>query len=39
MISTNYVTRAVCELLADKVTGGFSLNVDNLEIPLFLYKD
>ena len=39
MISTNYVTRAVCELLADKVTGGYSLNVDNQEIPLFLNKD
>lgn len=39
MISTNYVTRAVCELLADKITGGYSLNVDNQEIPLFLNKD
>lgn len=39
MISTNYVTRAVCELLADKISGGYSLNVDNQEIPLFLNKD
>lgn len=39
MISTNYVTRAVCELLADKITGGYSLNVDNQEIPLYLNKD
>lgn len=39
MISTNYVTRAVCELLADKVSGGYSLNVDNQEIPLYLNQD
>lgn len=39
MISTNYVTRAVCELLADKITGGYSLHVDNQEIPLYLNKD
>lgn len=39
MISTNYVTKAVCELLADKITGGYSLNVNNQEIPLFLNKD
>ena len=39
MISTNYVTRGVCELLADKVSGGYSLYVNGEEIPLFLNKD
>lgn len=39
MISTNYVTRAVCELLADKISGGYSLHVGNQEIPLYLNKD
>lgn len=39
MIPTNQVTRAVCELLADKVSGGYSLNVNNQEIPLFINKD
>lgn len=39
LISTNYVTRAVCELIADKISGGYSLNVDNQEIPLYLNKD
>lgn len=39
MISTNYVIRAVCELLANKINGGYSLNVDNQEIPLYLNKD
>ena len=39
MISTNYVTRGVCELLADKVSGGYNLEVDGEKIPLFLNKD
>lgn len=39
MIPTNQVTRAVCELLANKISGGYSLNVNNQEIPLFINKD
>ena len=39
MISTNYITRSVCELLADKVSGGYSLEVKNEDIPLLLNKD
>ena len=36
---TNQVTRAVFELLGDKVPGGYELVVNNAEIPLFLNKD
>ena len=39
MISTNYITRGVCELLADKIPGGYALKVQDKEIPLFLNKD
>lgn len=39
MISTNLVTKAVFELLGDKVKGGYNLKVDNDRIPLFLNKD
>lgn len=39
MISTNYITRSVCELLADKVAGGYTLEVKDSEVPLFLNKD
>ena len=38
-MSTNYVTRAVFEMLGDKVKGGYSLKIHNKEIPLFLNKD
>lgn len=36
---TNKVTRAVFELLGDKVQGGYSLFINNKEIPLYLNKD
>lgn len=36
---TNQVTRAVFELLGDKVPGGYALTVENTKIPLFLNKD
>ena len=38
-MSTNYVTRAVFEMLGDKVKGGYSLKIHDKEIPLFLNKD
>lgn len=36
---TNLVTRAVFELIGDKVPGGYTLRVRNKKIPLFLNKD
>lgn len=36
---TNKVTKAVFELLGDKVPGGYQLSVNNENIPLFLNKD
>ena len=36
---TNKVTKAVFELVGDKVEGGYSLFVDDVEIPVFLNKD
>ena len=39
MGSTNYVTRAVCELLANKVSGGYALTIDNITVPLYLNQD
>lgn len=39
MISTNLVTRAVFELIGDKIKGGYVLKVNNENIPLFLNKD
>lgn len=39
MISTNYVTRAVCELLADKTPGGYSLPINGVSVPLYLNQD
>ena len=39
MISTNLITKAVFELLGDKVKGGYALNVNGNKIPLFLNKD
>lgn len=36
---TNQVTRAVFELIGDKTPTGYSLKVDNQEIPIFLNKD
>lgn len=39
MITTNKVTRAVLELIGNKVSNGYSLNVDNHEIPIYLNKE
>lgn len=39
MITTNLVTKAIFEIIGDKVKGGYSLNVNNEDIPLFLNKD
>ena len=39
MISTNYIVKGVCELLADKVPGGYSLPLNGIEVPLYLNKD
>ena len=36
---TNKVTKAVFELVGDKLEGGYSLFVDDVEIPVFLNKD
>ena len=38
-MSTNYVTRAVFEMLGDKIPGGYALEIDDKKIPLFLNKD
>ena len=36
---TNKVTRAVFELIGDKVKGGYKLKAGDVEVPLFLNKD
>lgn len=39
MTTTNYITKAVFELIGDKVQGGYSLDVDGEDIPVYLNKD
>lgn len=39
MTSTNYVTRSVFEMLGDKIPGGYALEINGKQIPLFLNKD
>lgn len=39
MTTTNYVTKAVFELIGDKIQGGYSLGVNGEDIPIYLNKD
>lgn len=39
MITTNLVTKSVFEIIGDKIKGGYILDVNNENIPLFLNKD
>ena len=39
MITTNLITKTIFELIGDNVKGGYVLNVNGENIPLFLNKD